>query len=107
MKNADGTPYIRGANGMSQTQLSVGFIYDTRDSEIFTRSGQLHEIAIKTAQGLPYGDDVRYGGLSATVDFYHPLVGPLIFAARGVGISSGETSLSTISTQAARSRRPT
>jgi outer membrane protein assembly factor BamA len=82
--NANRTPYIRGVNGMSQTQLSVGFIYDTRDSEIFTRSGQLHEIAIKTAQGLPYGDDVRYAGASATLDFYHPVVGPLVFAARGV-----------------------
>jgi hypothetical protein len=82
MRNADGSPRIRGTTALSLPSLAAGFEYDSRDDEIFPRAGMRHEVGVRLEQGFPVGGDVRYAEAGAILRGYVPLVGPLGMAGR-------------------------
>ena len=81
-RNPDGSPLIRGTTPLSLPSLAAGFVYDSRDDEIFPRRGMLHEVGVRFEQGLPTGGGVRYAEAGAILRGYVPLVGPLVAAGR-------------------------
>jgi hypothetical protein len=80
---ADGRPVVRGLRDEVIASLSVGFIIDSRDNELFPTSGVYSQIGIKYEQGIARGNDVANGNLGAVYGQYVP-VGPLVLAMRGV-----------------------
>jgi outer membrane protein assembly factor BamA len=74
---------IRGARPASLFTGAVGFVYDTRDNEIFPRRGSYHHLGVRATGGLPASADVGYGGAGARLSTYVPLGGPAILALRG------------------------
>jgi hypothetical protein len=83
-KNPDGSPVIRGLQALSLPELAVGAIYDSRDDEVFTRSGAFHQIAVSYTQAVPTSSDVRYGEAQLFLSAFRP-IGPLVLAGRLVG----------------------
>jgi hypothetical protein len=81
----DGSPFIRGTTALSLPSLAGGFLYDSRDDEIFPHSGMLHEAGVRLEQGFPLSADVRYAEFGAILRGYVPLGGPFVAAARLVG----------------------
>jgi hypothetical protein len=75
-------PRIFGTRPLSLPSLAAGFVYDSRDSEVFPRRGMLHEVGIRLEQGLPAGDDVRYAEAGAILRGYVPVAGPVVAAGR-------------------------
>jgi hypothetical protein len=80
-KNPDGSPVIRGVEALSLPQLALGAIYDSRDNEIFTRSGAYHQVAVSYTQAVPTSSDVRYGEAQLFLSGFRSL-GPLVLAGR-------------------------
>jgi hypothetical protein len=76
-----GTPLLYGTTALSLPSLATGFVYDTRDSEIFPRSGMFDEWGVRFEGGFPTSSDVRYAEAGAIVRGYVPL-GPLVAAGR-------------------------
>jgi hypothetical protein len=74
---------IRGEEPASLFTAAVGFVYDTRDNEIFPRRGSYHHIGVRGTIGLPLADHIGYGGAGARLSTYLPLGGPAILALRG------------------------
>jgi outer membrane protein assembly factor BamA len=90
-KNPDGTPLLRGVqpapknNSLGIGMLSAGVVYDSRDDEIFPRSGAFHQLGVKVAQGLPADQSVQYGELGGNFSLMVPLLGrAVVFASRFV-----------------------
>jgi hypothetical protein len=81
-RNADGSPRIYGTTATSLPSIAAGFVYDTRDNEVFPNSGMLHEVGVRLEQGLPFSADVRYAEAGGIFRGYVPLVGPLVAAGR-------------------------
>ncbi|HWZ91297.1 MAG TPA: BamA/TamA family outer membrane protein [Polyangiaceae bacterium] len=75
---------VRGVRPMSLFTTAAGFVYDTRDNEIFPRHGSYHHIGLRGTFGAPFSGNVRYGGAGARIATYLPLAGPAILALRGV-----------------------
>jgi hypothetical protein len=79
-KTGDGTPLLRGiAAGASSSDtgigmLGAGLIYDTRDNEIFPRSGAFHQIGFRAVGGLPLDRGVDYGGFDSNLVWMVPLL---------------------------------
>jgi len=82
-KNPDGSPVVRGLQALSLPQLAFGGIYDSRDSEVFTRSGAYNQVAVSYTQGVPTAADVRYGEAQFFLSVFRPL-GPFVLAGRVV-----------------------
>jgi len=74
----------RGVRPLSLFTVAIGFVYDTRDNEIFPRSGSYSDMGIRTTFGMPLEAGVHYAGVGARFAQYIPLGGPVILAARGV-----------------------
>jgi hypothetical protein len=74
----------RGVEPLSLVTLAAGVVYDTRDSEIFPRSGSYHQVGLRGTLGLPMGAAVRYGEAGAMLATYKPLGGPFVLALRAV-----------------------
>jgi hypothetical protein len=75
----------RGVEPLSLFTLAAGFVYDTRDNEIFPRRGSYDDMGLRATVGFPSGAGVRYGGAGARIAKYIPLgSGPAILALRGV-----------------------
>jgi len=74
----------RGVRPLSLFTVATGFVYDTRDNEIFPRTGSYGDMGIRTTFGVPLVADVHYAGVGARFAQYIPLGGPVILAARGV-----------------------
>lgn len=74
---------VRGVQPMSLFTVAGGFVYDTRDNEIFPRRGSYHTIGMRATLGAPLSANVGYGGAGARVSSYLPLGGPAILALRG------------------------
>jgi outer membrane protein assembly factor BamA len=78
-KNSDGTPLLHGVQPVPKDSalgigmLSGGVIYDSRNNEIFPRSGAFHQLGVKAAQGLPYDANVQYGELGANFSWMFPI----------------------------------
>jgi hypothetical protein len=79
--NSNGSQYIYGTTPLSLPSLAGGFSYDSRDDEVFPRSGMLHEVGVRFEAGFPTGGDVRYMEAGAILRGYVPL-GPLVLAGR-------------------------
>ena len=80
-KNPDGSPVIRGLEALSLPQLAFGGIYDSRDNEVFTRSGAFHQVAVSYTQAIPTSADVRYGEAQLFLSGFQP-IGPFVLAGR-------------------------
>ena len=79
---ASGSPKIYATAPVSLPSLAAGFSYDSRDDEIFARSGMLHEVGVRVEQGFPLDSKVHYVEAGAILRGYVPLVGPLVLAGR-------------------------
>lgn len=75
---------VRGLAPMSLVMGATGLVYDTRDNEYFPRRGAYHQVGVRYVQGLPLGDDVRYGAFGAIFAMYRELGGPFVLALRAV-----------------------
>lgn len=75
---------IRGVRPLSLLSQAAGVLYDTRDSEIFPRSGGYHDLGIRGALGIPVAHGVRYGAVGLQLAQYVPLGGPFVLALRVV-----------------------
>jgi outer membrane protein assembly factor BamA len=80
--NPDGSPLIYGTGGLSLPSLAGGFVYDSRDNEIFPNSGMLHEAGVRLEQGFPASGGVHYAEAGAILRGYVPIGGPLVVAGR-------------------------
>ena len=80
-RDPDGSPRIYGTTPLSLPSLAGGFLYDSRDDEIFPRSGMFHEVGVRFEQGLPTDAGVRYAEAGAILRGYVP-VGPFVLAGR-------------------------
>jgi hypothetical protein len=78
-KGPDGKPLLRGVvPNPAPSQLGIGMLgggvlYDSRDNEIFPRSGTLYQLGVRAVQGFPLEADVRYGATGASFSAYVPL----------------------------------
>lgn len=75
---------VRGVTPMSLFTLAAGFVYDTRDNEVFPRAGGFHHVGLRGTLGVPVAERVGYGGVGAQAATYARLVGPFSLALRGV-----------------------
>jgi hypothetical protein len=75
---------VRGVTPLSLFTLAVGFLFDSRDNEVFPRSGGFHHIGLRGTLGAPRAERVGYGGVGAQAASYWPLFGPVSLALRGV-----------------------
>jgi hypothetical protein len=75
---------VRGVRPMSLFTLAAGFLFDSRDNEVFPRSGGFHHLGLRGTFGAPQIEQVGYAGVGAQVASYWKVVGPLSFALRGV-----------------------
>jgi len=80
-RTAQGLPLLYGTTALSLPSLATGFVYDSRDKEVFTRSGMFHEWGVRFEQGFPQGSEVRYAEAGAILRGYVP-IGPLVAAGR-------------------------
>jgi hypothetical protein len=77
-----GGPLIYGTKPLSLPSIAGGFVYDSRDNEVFARKGMLHEIGVRLEQGIPFDGDVRYAEAGAILRGFVPLGGPFVAAGR-------------------------
>ncbi len=74
----------RGVRPLSLFTLAAGFVYDTRDSEIFPRRGSYSDMGVRGTLGVPSSAGVRYGGAGGRLAKYLPLSRRTTLALRGV-----------------------
>jgi len=81
MTKPNGSPYIYGTSGLSLPSLAGGFLYDSRDDEVFPTRGMLHEVGVRAEMGFPTSAEVRYLEAGTILRGYVP-IGPIVAAAR-------------------------
>jgi outer membrane protein assembly factor BamA len=81
-RREDGTPLIRGLQPLGIATLNQGFIYDTRDDEVFTHKGAYHLAALRLSGAVPTDSHVYWAGLNIIVRKYVPLPGSFVLAGR-------------------------
>lgn len=74
----------RGMDGGRATQLWLGLLHDTRDSEVSPTRGGLREIALRVAPRF-LGTSSTFGQLTLAARQFFPLTDWLVLAVRGVG----------------------
>ncbi len=74
---------VRGVRPMSLFTAAAGFVYDTRDNEIFPTRGSYHHLGLRGTFGVPSSAAVGYGGAGARVTTYVPLGAVTTLALRG------------------------
>jgi outer membrane protein assembly factor BamA len=79
---ASGQPILYGTSALSLPSLAAGFVYDSRDSEIFPHRGMLHELGVRGEEGLPTNAGVHYLESGGIFRGYVPLGETFVFAAR-------------------------
>ena len=80
---ASGASLLTGVEGLGIAGQAAGFVYDSRDSEIFTKSGAFHQLGLKFSQSLNDGH-VRYGEAGLILANYTPVGGPFVLATRAI-----------------------
>ncbi|HYQ04456.1 MAG TPA: BamA/TamA family outer membrane protein [Polyangiaceae bacterium] len=75
---------VRGVAPLSLFTLAAGFVFDSRDNEVFPRSGGFHHLGLRGTLGAPHSERVGYGGVGAQAASYWPIIGPVSLALRGV-----------------------
>jgi hypothetical protein len=81
-RRPDGSPLVLGTRPVSLPSVAGGFIYDSRDNEIFPRSGMYHQAGVRYEHGFPSGNAISYGEGGIILSGFVPVAGPLIFASR-------------------------
>jgi hypothetical protein len=81
-RQASGQPLLYGTSQLSLPSLAAGFVYDTRDSEIFPHRGMLHEVGVRGEEGLPTSGGVHYLEAGAILRGYVPLGDTFVLAGR-------------------------
>ncbi len=81
-RGPSGSPYIYGARPLSLAGGTAGFLYDSRDSEIFPKKGMYHQVGLRFQEGIPLGDDVRNGEGGINLRAFVPLGGGFVLAGR-------------------------
>jgi hypothetical protein len=76
-----GGPPLYGTTALSLPSLATGFLYDTRDDEIFAHSGMFDELGVRFEEGFPTGANVRYAEAGAILRGFVP-IGPFVVAGR-------------------------
>jgi hypothetical protein len=79
---APGQPTLYGATALSLPSIAGGLLWDSRDDEIFPRSGMFNEVGVRALQAFPLDADVRYIEAGAIVRGYIPLPGQAVLAGR-------------------------
>ncbi len=72
-----------GVQPLAIVSEGVGLVYDSRDSETFTRRGWLAQLGNRFSKAFPIDADITSGELEATVASYVPLGGPFVLAWQG------------------------
>lgn len=83
-QGAGGAAPVRGLHDEALATLAAGIIVDSRDSELFPRSGTYDQIGLRYVQGFPPDERVVYGGAGAVVAQYFPLGDTSLLAVRAV-----------------------
>jgi len=83
-QGAAGAPPVRGLRDEVLATLAAGIVVDTRDSELFPRSGTYDQIGLRYVQGFPFDGRVMYGGAGGVAAKYFPLGNTSSLAIRGV-----------------------
>lgn len=83
-QGAGGAPPVRGLRDEVLATLAAGIVVDSRDSELFPRSGTYDQIGLRYVQGFPLDGHVVYGGAGAVSAWYFPLGNASLLALRGV-----------------------
>jgi hypothetical protein len=73
---------LYGTKSLSLPSLATGFVYDTRDNEVFPHSGMLHEVGARFEVAAPSDQEARYVEVGAILRGYVPIAGPVVAAAR-------------------------
>jgi hypothetical protein len=81
-RQPNGQPLLYGTTALSLPSLAAGFVYDSRDNEIFPHSGMLHELGVRGEEGFPTSAHVHYLETGGIFRGYIPLGGPFVMAAR-------------------------
>jgi hypothetical protein len=81
-RNPDGSAVIAGRAPAALAGLTVGLMYDTRDSEFVTRRGIFYQIGVGPTVGS--AEQVAFGEASVVLAHFAPLPGPFVFASRFV-----------------------
>lgn len=79
---AEGKPLIYGLQPLDIGIFSGGFIYDTRDDEIFPTKGAYDLVGIRLAGATPTSSDIYWGGFNFVLRRYARIGGPFVLAAR-------------------------
>ncbi len=83
-RNPDRSPVVRGLHPLSLPELAIGGIYDSRDSEIFTRRGAFNQLAISYVEGAPTSEGVAYTEAQVFLSAFRS-IGPVVLAGRLIG----------------------
>ncbi|HEY8091764.1 MAG TPA: BamA/TamA family outer membrane protein [Polyangiaceae bacterium] len=77
----NGSPSVVGVHALAVVSEGAGVLYDSRDSEIFTRAGWLGHVGVAFDQGFPLGAGVTFGEADVSVARYLRVGGPFVLAA--------------------------
>lgn len=81
-KAPNGGPYIYGTTSLSLPSVAGGFVWDSRDNEIFPHSGMLHEVGVRIEQGFPVSANTHYIEAGGIFRGYVPLPAGFVLAGR-------------------------
>jgi hypothetical protein len=79
---SDGRPLIRGLQPLGIATANAGVLYDSRDDEVFPRSGSFHLGAWRLSGATPTASGVAWAGLNFVLRRYTELPGSIVFAGR-------------------------
>jgi hypothetical protein len=79
----NGSPFVLGVQKLAIVSEAAGLLYDSRDSEIFTRTGWLDQVGLRFSQAFPLGAGITFGEAEATAATYVRLAGPFVLAVQG------------------------
>jgi hypothetical protein len=79
---SDGRPLVRGLEPLGIATANAGLLYDSRDDEVFPRSGSFHLGAWRLSGATPTSSGVAWAGLNFVLRRYILLPGSFVFAGR-------------------------
>jgi hypothetical protein len=78
----NGSPLVLGVRELGIVSEGVGILYDTRDSEIYTRAGWLEQVGVRFSQAFPLSAGITFGEAEIAVAKYTPLGDAVVLAAQ-------------------------
>ena len=80
----NGSPYVLGVHSLAMASQGAGIVYDSRDSEIFTRAGWLEQYGLRFSQGFPLSAQVTFAEAEVVVAKYTSLGRYVVLATQAV-----------------------